>query len=92
MRPLSFLKDVKSSSASFGRLRMNISLRQSRYTNLRAPGTKKREGSHQEAFTILIMTTITNARMPASTMTMPNNTQRKLGGFFDGGGSSMTTC
>lgn len=91
MRPLSFLKDVKSSSASFGRLRMNISQRQSRYTNHRATG-KKKEGLHQEAFTIFIITTITNARMPAKTITMANKTQRKLGGFLDGGGSSMTTC
>jgi hypothetical protein len=42
MRLLSFLKDVKSSSASFGRLRMNIPQRQSRYTNHRATGKKKK--------------------------------------------------
>ena len=38
LRPRSFLKDAKSSSATFGRHRINISPRQSRYTNHRAPG------------------------------------------------------
>ena len=91
LRPMSFLKDAKSSSATFGRHRINIS--HDRAATLtcvhQAP---KKEGTHQDALTIFIMTTITNARMPAKTMTMPNRNQRALGGFLLGGGSSMTTC
>ena len=100
LRPWSFLKDAKSSSATFGRHRINISPLAGigltfHYDRAATPTIErraKREGLHQEAFTIFIITTITNARMPASTITMPNKTQRKLGGFFDGGGSLMTTC
>ena len=48
MRPRSFLKDAKPTPATFGRHRINISPRQSRYTNLRAPGTKK--GRHPSGY------------------------------------------
>ena len=45
LRPMSFLKDAKSSSATFGRHRINISLRLSRYTHHRTADKKERPPS-----------------------------------------------
>lgn len=92
LRPMSFLKDAKSSSATFGRHRINISLRQSRYTHHRT-ADKKRKDPHQEVFTILITIMIAVMMMASRTTTMPRRNHRNAGGFFFSAGlSSMTTC
>ena len=70
-----------------------ITLRQSRYTNLRVPGTKKMEGIHQDTFTIFITITIAVMMMANRTTTIPRRNQRNAGGFFFSAGlSSTTTC
>ena len=94
LRPMSFHKDAKSFSATFGRHRINISPRPSRYTHHRAPSIYIRKGSHQETFTILITIMIAVMMIASKTTTMPRRNHRKAGGFFfsAGGGSSMTTC
>ena len=74
---------------------LTITLRQSCYTNLRTPGTKKRKVSFacQETFTILITITIAVMMMANRTITIPRRNQRNAGGFFFSAGlSSTTTC
>ena len=91
LRPMSFLKDAKSSSATFGRHRINIS--HDRAATHTIERQTKRKDPHQEVFTSLITIMIAVMMMASRTTTMPRRNHRNAGGFFFSAGlSSTTTC